>query len=209
MVAAGFSGRMTFQQITTHTTTTSTHTHCSLGAHSANVRLQQRVQGTVWTPVVHQQRQRRRNTAKQVYALQFFRTTNANNSSTSVSAAETLASAPVATEGAELYVQDAARLAGLAPPTFVQATGRVVASTCDWVGWGSGCCHIYCTITSHHITVGDIHGDLPKAIRALEVAGVLGEQDGRPLWTGGDTTVVQLGDVLDRGDCEIGIYYWW
>lgn len=56
------------------------------------------------------------------------------------------------------------------------------------------------------ITVGDIHGDLPKAIRALEVAGVLGEQDGRPLWTGGDTTIVQLGDVLDRGDCEIGTW---
>ena len=27
---------------------------------------------------------------------------------------------------------------------------------------------------------------------------------GRPLWCGGDTVVVQLGDVLDRGDCEIG-----
>lgn len=52
--------------------------------------------------------------------------------------------------------------------------------------------------------VGDIHGDLLKAIRSLEVAGVLGEDDGRPLWVGGDATVVQLGDVLDRGDCEIG-----
>lgn len=63
-------------------------------------------------------------------------------------------------------------------------------------------------LRQHHYpnTVGDIHGDLPKAIRALEVAGVLGEQDGRPLWTGGDTTIVQLGDVLDRGDCEIGTY---
>ena len=53
--------------------------------------------------------------------------------------------------------------------------------------------------------VGDIHGDLQKAITALKVAGVLAE-DGyrRPLWMGGDTFVVQLGDVLDRGDCEIG-----
>jgi hypothetical protein len=53
-------------------------------------------------------------------------------------------------------------------------------------------------------TVGDIHGDLQKAIRCLEVCGVLDEGNGRPVWVGGDTTVVQLGDVLDRGNSEIG-----
>ena len=54
-------------------------------------------------------------------------------------------------------------------------------------------------------TVGDIHGDLHKGIAALKVAGVLAEDgNNRPLWVGGDTYVVQLGDVLDRGDCEIG-----
>lgn len=31
------------------------------------------------------------------------------------------------------------------------------------------------------------------------------QKDGRPIWVGGDTTVVQMGDVLDRGDVEIGI----
>ena len=36
------------------------------------------------------------------------------------------------------------------------------------------------------------------------MAGVLAEDDGHIKWVGGDTTVVQLGDVLDRGDCEIG-----
>ena len=36
------------------------------------------------------------------------------------------------------------------------------------------------------------------------MAGVLAEDDGHIRWVGGDTTVVQLGDVLDRGDCEIG-----
>lgn len=52
--------------------------------------------------------------------------------------------------------------------------------------------------------VGDLHGDLQKALACLELAGVLGEDaGGRVRWTGGDTTVVQLGDVLDRGDCEI------
>ncbi|PSC70174.1 ser thr phosphatase [Micractinium conductrix] len=65
------------------------------------------------------------------------------------------------------------------PPAFVQATGRIIA-------------------------IGDIHGDLQKALACLEMAGVLAEDDGHIRWVGGDTTVVQLGDVLDRGDCEIG-----
>ena len=52
--------------------------------------------------------------------------------------------------------------------------------------------------------VGDIHGDIVKAAAALCAAGVLGEEDGLPIWTGGDTTIVQIGDVLDRGDSEIG-----
>jgi len=57
----------------------------------------------------------------------------------------------------------------------------------------------------HHCahTVGDIHGDLQKALACLELAGVLAEDDGQVCWVGGDTTVVQLGDVLDRGDSEI------
>ena len=57
--------------------------------------------------------------------------------------------------------------------------------------------------TTH--TVGDVHGDLGKCIAALEIAGVLAEDERRsPVWTGGDAVVVQLGDVLDRGDNEIG-----
>ncbi|XP_052175773.1 shewanella-like protein phosphatase 1 [Diospyros lotus] len=66
------------------------------------------------------------------------------------------------------------------PPTFVSAPGhRIVA-------------------------VGDLHGDLAQARRALEMAGVLGS-DGQDLWTGGETVLIQLGDILDRGEDEIAI----
>lgn len=52
--------------------------------------------------------------------------------------------------------------------------------------------------------MGDIHGDMAKAINALKFAGVLKDDNDRPTWVGGNTVVVQLGDVLDRGDNEIG-----
>jgi hypothetical protein len=53
--------------------------------------------------------------------------------------------------------------------------------------------------------VGDLHGDWRKAIGALSTAGVISlNGDDEVVWIGGDTTVVQLGDVLDRGDHEIG-----
>ncbi|GLC38946.1 hypothetical protein PLESTB_000464400 [Pleodorina starrii] len=69
----------------------------------------------------------------------------------------------------------------LDPPTYVTATGRIVA-------------------------VGDLHGDLDKAVEALKMGQVISVSDeGEVTWVGGDTVVVQLGDVLDRGDVEIGI----
>lgn len=68
------------------------------------------------------------------------------------------------------------------PPTYVTASGRIVA-------------------------IGDLHGDLDKAVESLKLAGVLeiDEPTGQVAWVGRDTVVVQLGDVMDRGDCEIGI----
>ncbi len=36
---------------------------------------------------------------------------------------------------------------------------------------------------------------------------MLQEVGGQVRWAGGDTVVVQLGDVLDRGDSEIGQMY--
>lgn len=67
------------------------------------------------------------------------------------------------------------------PPTFVSAPGRRI------------------------VAVGDLHGDLDKARRAFQLAGVLGVDDGQDLWTGEDALLIQLGDVLDRGQDELAI----
>ncbi|XP_038980870.1 shewanella-like protein phosphatase 1 isoform X2 [Phoenix dactylifera] len=66
------------------------------------------------------------------------------------------------------------------PPTFVSAPGRRI------------------------VAVGDLHGDLAQTRCALELAGVL-SPDGQDLWIGGETILVQLGDILDRGEDEIAI----
>ncbi|XP_013638358.1 PREDICTED: uncharacterized protein At1g18480 [Brassica oleracea var. oleracea] len=66
------------------------------------------------------------------------------------------------------------------PPTFVSAPSRRI------------------------IAVGDLHGDLRKARDALQIAGVL-SSDGKDHWIGEDTVVVQVGDILDRGEDEIAI----
>ncbi|XP_059655257.1 shewanella-like protein phosphatase 2 [Cornus florida] len=54
------------------------------------------------------------------------------------------------------------------------------------------------------IAVGDLHGDLDKSKQALRLAGLIDASD---RWAGGSATVVQVGDVLDRGGDEIKILY--
>lgn len=55
------------------------------------------------------------------------------------------------------------------------------------------------------IAIGDLHGDLDKARRAFRLADLV---DDRDQWIGGSTVAVQVGDVLDRGDQEIELFYW-
>ncbi|MDB4990455.1 MAG: hypothetical protein JWN04_5633 [Myxococcaceae bacterium] len=52
------------------------------------------------------------------------------------------------------------------------------------------------------VALGDLHGDLGATRRALRLAGVIDADD---RWSGGDTVVVQTGDILDRGDDERAI----
>ncbi|MBW0006884.1 MAG: metallophosphoesterase [Sphingomonas sp.] len=52
------------------------------------------------------------------------------------------------------------------------------------------------------IAVGDLHGDLNAWLTIAKAAGVMGP-DGH--WTGGTTTLVQLGDIADRGPGTLAI----
>jgi hypothetical protein len=59
------------------------------------------------------------------------------------------------------------------------------ASPCEWTG------------IDRVIAIGDVHGAYDRFIEILKVAGVV---DGGLHWAAGSTHVVQLGDILDRGD---------
>jgi hypothetical protein len=49
------------------------------------------------------------------------------------------------------------------------------------------------------VAIGDVHGDYPAFVRTLRNARLV---DGNERWIGGDATLVQLGDLLDRGANE-------
>jgi hypothetical protein len=58
------------------------------------------------------------------------------------------------------------------------------------------------------VALGDLHGDYDKAIAALRTAGLVSvTPDGQHRWSGGDATLVQVGDILDRGEAELRLLY--
>lgn len=61
------------------------------------------------------------------------------------------------------------------------------------------------TAAGRVVAIGDLHGDLDAARRAFRVAKVLDENE---QWVGGNTVVVQTGDVLDRGQDERPLLEW-
>ncbi|KAJ3265112.1 hypothetical protein HK104_006349 [Borealophlyctis nickersoniae] len=53
------------------------------------------------------------------------------------------------------------------------------------------------------VGVGDLHGDLPHALKVLRMAGLIDEKGD---WAGGRTIFVQTGDIVDRGPDTIELY---
>ena len=62
--------------------------------------------------------------------------------------------------------------------------------------------HVHSVVLSADtlIAVGDLHGDLEQAYTALKLAGLVNRHN---LWAGGQATLVQTGDLLDRGPNSI------
>ena len=50
--------------------------------------------------------------------------------------------------------------------------------------------------------LGDIHGDFAQAMKALELSKCM---DSEGKWVGGTAVLVQVGDILVRGDNELAI----
>lgn len=53
------------------------------------------------------------------------------------------------------------------------------------------------------VAVGDLHGDLNNARTVLRMANIIDDKD---RWVGGNTTLVQTGDIVDRGTDTIALY---
>ncbi|CAL9004382.1 unnamed protein product [Prunus brigantina] len=56
------------------------------------------------------------------------------------------------------------------------------------------------------IAIGDLHGDLEKTKESLRLAKLIDPESGK--WVGGSSTLVQIGDVFDRGGDELKILYY-
>lgn len=89
--------------------------------------------------------------------------------------AQAKAKAAVLVAGA-VAVRRAPSEQSIGPPAYVPAPGRIVA-------------------------VGDLHGDLQSFLQVLKLAGLYDAVSDQ--WIGRDAVLVQIGDVLDRGDEEI------
>ena len=74
-------------------------------------------------------------------------------------------------------------------PTLLQLSGPIAAPTSL----------AYLPATSRTVAIGDVHGDADALIKVLRLAGLI---DKSSAWSGGDATLVQIGDVLDRGPQE-------
>mmetsp|Transcript_25449 Transcript_25449/g.58675 ORF Transcript_25449/g.58675 Transcript_25449/m.58675 type:complete len:313 (-) Transcript_25449:58-996(-) len=64
-------------------------------------------------------------------------------------------------------------------------------------------CLLFVLCDGKLVALGDLHGDLSATLIALKVTKLIGESQ---QWIGNDTTLVQTGDIVDRGPDSLAIY---
>jgi hypothetical protein len=84
-----------------------------------------------------------------------------------------------------VLVRHRVRLAVAALIALLFAQPVIAADKCEWSG------------VERIVAIGDVHGAYDRFVEILKVTGVI---DGGLHWVAGKTHVVQLGDLLDRGD---------
>lgn len=99
------------------------------------------------------------------------------------------------------HVRSAAVAAALAPALALAAAGCATLAGGDGPPANPATRH---AAVPRIVAVGDVHGDIDAARRALRLAGAI---DDRDRWIGGRLVVVQTGDQLDRGDDERAILH--
>lgn len=57
---------------------------------------------------------------------------------------------------------------------------------------------LHVILSNEIIALGDIHGDYEKVIDMLTISKLISSGQ-NPEWTGGKRTLIQIGDILDRG----------
>ena len=82
-------------------------------------------------------------------------------------------------------IRPSAWIAGAALFALVFAQPANAADKCEWTG------------VDRVVAIGDVHGAYDRFVEILKTAGIV---DGNLRWVAGTTHVVQLGDIVDRGD---------
>jgi hypothetical protein len=60
------------------------------------------------------------------------------------------------------------------------------------------------TISHRVISIGDLHGNYQNTIKLLKMNQLI-EDEKNPKWTGKDSKLIQIGDILDRGPDSIAV----
>ncbi|KAG0365125.1 Metallo-dependent phosphatase-like protein [Gamsiella multidivaricata] len=86
-------------------------------------------------------------------------------------------------------------------PTTTTTTNSATSTTPNAKTNGNQ--HPFTKTTRRTVAVGDLHSDLPQTLAVLQLAKVIDDYGN---WSGGQDTLVQTGDIVDRGPDTIAVY---